>query len=273
MTIYRDGTLDIATNYSGGLRRQLSEDDLKALEKAFFAGGTDKVESSKSDEWFKLGLTSIFGRYRNFAIDQAAKKEIAFTSFLDDLIQKQMSTAIYRINCRWRFLIKDWKYGDMLPLDEAVDRRYRGVHRETLSKINVPSELWDEARERSGEVNLYFYRYKGGLYTIQFGTCTDGSTGTFACFLAAGGGKPVEDGRVWGIFEEWPNDLQIKLADIPAEGAMINSNGYSNGFGKGVEIPKSDVQKHSEFFKRFFNGGASYREGEYIYSGLQVWFH
>jgi len=272
MTIYRDGTVDIVTIGAGGLRRQLSENELKTLEKAFFADGTDNVVSSKSEGYFKLGLTTVFGKYRSFVVDQAAKRDIAFTSVLDDLIEKQMRTAIYRINYRWRLLIKDWKYGDTLPLDEAVDRRYRFVHWNALSQIKVPSELWDEARERYGEVNLHVYRYKGGFYTIQFGTCTDGSTGTWACYLAAGGGKPVEDGRVWGIYEEWPKDLQMKLEDIPKDG-LISS---SSLFGKGLDIPRSDVEKHREFFKALFNsgtGGASYREGEYIYSGLKVWIH
>jgi hypothetical protein len=272
MTIYRDGTVDIGTIGAGGLRRQLSEDDLKTLEEAFFADGTDKIESSKSEEYFKLGLTTVFGKYRSFVVDQATKKDIAFTSLLDDLIQKQIRTAIYTINYRWRFLIKDWKYGDTLPLDKAVDSKYRFEHWNALSKIKLPTELWAEARERYDEVNLHWYRYKGGLYTIQFGTCTDGSTGTWACYLAAGGGKPADDGSVWGIFDEWPKDLQLKLADIPRDG-LINSSSQS---GKGLDVPRSDTEKHREFFGHLFIGGtdgASYREGEYIYSGLKVWFH
>ena len=87
---------------------------------------------------------------------------------------------------------------------------------------------------------------------------------------SGGGGKPVEDGRIWGIVEEWPKDLQLRLEDIPMDG-LINNESLSGK--KGLDVPTSDVEKHREFFKRLFYGGASYREGEYIYSGLQIWFH
>lgn len=274
LSIFRDGTIDLGSFDAGGLRRRLAKSELDAVEKAFFAKGTDKIESTKrTGDYLTVGLITIFGKYRDLRVDESSKKEVPFFSFLDDLIEKQMRTAIYRINYMWRYQIKDWKYGDTLPLDQAIDRKYRFDHWDALAKVKVPSELWNEARERYGNVIPYYYRYKGGLYSIQFGTCTDGSTGTFACYLAAGGGKPVADGRIWGVFEEWPKELQTKLKNIPPNGAMVNANGYSNGFGKGLQIPRSDIERHSDFFKRLLNGGASYREGEYIYAGLKVWFH
>jgi hypothetical protein len=64
----------------------------------------------------------------------------------------------------------------------------------------------------------------------------------------------IDEGRIWGNFEEWPKDLQIKLEDIPRDG-LINS---SSVFGKkGLDVPRPDVEKHREFFERFLYGGAS----------------
>lgn len=273
LSIFRDGTMDLGSFDSGGLRRKLSKSELEALEKAFFDKRTFKIESSKTDEHFKVGLTTVFGKFRDLRVDESSKKDIAFFSLLDDLIQKQVMGASYRINYMWRYRIKDWQFGDVFPLDEAIDKGYLRKHWKTLSETMAPAMLFEEAKERLYEKHdpdsyAYFYRYKGSLYSIEFPTCTDRPTGSWACVRLAELGKPLEDGRVFMSFDEWPKDLRLKLEEIPRDGLINNEN----RFGKGVEVPTLDIEKHREFFDRLLRGGPAFCEGEYIYYGLKVWF-
>ena len=272
LNIFRDGTTDLASYDAGWIRRSLSQDELAAIERAFFASQADKIETSKTNEYFKLQLSTVFGRYRNLLIDESSKESNKFISLLDNLIKKQVRDATYRINYMWRYSIKDWQFGDILPLDEAVDThpKYLMQHWKRLSETKASTEFFEEAKDRYGYgMNLTFYRYKGRLYSFEFPICTDRPTGSWACFRLNEVGKPLADGRVWMNFEEWPKDLRIKLEDIPRDGLIDNSN----RFGKGLDVPKSDLEKHSEFFVRFLHERPSYREGDYIYYGLKVWFH
>jgi hypothetical protein len=273
LSIFRDGTLDLGSFDSGGLRRKLSKSELKALEKAFFDNRTDKIESSKTAEYFKVGLTTVFGKFRDLRVDESSKEDVAFFSLLDDLIQKQVLGASYRINYRWRYRIKDWQFGGAFPLDEAIDKSYLSKHWKTLSDTMAPTDLFEEARERlyekpNPDFYQYFYRYKNRLYSVEFPTCTNRPTGSWACVRLAELGKPLDDGRVWMSFDEWPKDLRLKLEEIP-RGGLINNE---SRFGKGVEVPTFDIEKHREFFDRLLRGGPAFREGEYIYYGLKVWF-
>jgi hypothetical protein len=265
--------MDMGSVDAGGMRRKLSKRKLDAIEKAFFDKRTDKIESTKTtEEYLTVGLTTIFGKYRDLRIDESSKNDVAFLSFLNDLIQKQMLTAKYRINYRWRYRIKDWQYGDVFPLDQASDRGYLNEHWKTLSETMAPSTLFEEAKERLYEKHdpdayAYFYRYKGRLYSVEFPTCTNRPTGSWACVRVSELGKRLEDGRIWMSFDEWPKDLRVKLEEIPRSGLISNET----RFGTGIEVPESDVEGHRAFFERLLRGSPIYREGEYIYYDLKVW--
>lgn len=270
LSISRDGRIDLISYEAGEITRWLSAKELAKLEKAYFESQTDKILSSTTDEYFKRSLSTVFGSYRHLQIDESSKDTNMFLSLLDELIEKYVRNATYRINYRWVFRIKDWQFGDILPLDEAAAEppKYLLANWKRLSETKAPPRFFEEAKQKYGFVAKNYYRYKGKLYYFEFGTYTDRPTGSWACFQANEAGTR-DLGKFTPGFEEWPSDLSIKLRKIP-QTTLIGDHEL---FGKGLEIPGSDFLRNRDFYSRFLRERGEYREGEYVYSGLKVWFH
>lgn len=270
MSIFRDGTLFINTHYAGGIRRKLSASELRRIEKAFFDSGSDQLSTSTSSDYFKYSLTTIFGKNRNVQIDYSSRTAKPFVQVLDGLIAMQLRKADYRITYRWRFEIKDWQYGDTLPLDQAADSGYDYIrrNRDRLSKLLVPKQFYEENKNANGStVSRFVYRFKGKLYHFSFASCTDRPTGSWGCYFAHRLGKIDTKGIVIGDHDEWPSDLKTKLHDIPSD-ALLTSDHY---LGKAMPIEQEDVAKHREFYKGLLGATAEFREGNFIYAHVRVW--
>lgn len=104
------------------------------------------------------------------------------------------------------------------------------------------------------------YQYKNKLYAFYLsGSCYDGTAGTWACFRATELSFAKIDSKTnWGYID-WPTDLGLRLSTISKDG---------------LDIPADEYMKHSAFYRPLLNGSRfMYREGNYIYQGINTRYH
>ena len=257
LTIYRDGTVlchDTPGNEMAN--KHLSEAELKALKRDYFAGQIDQIPSDPSIN-DGPGLFLFIDRNQKLDVKNPSVRLRTFLARLDSMIEGYIRDSTYRIRYIKRVAIKDWQYGDILPLDLAGGgdgRSYLDQNMERLSRIKAPPAFFKEAEDYDrGEGN--FYLYKGKLYWFTFPQCTIAPTGSWACVRVAElpYGKLRDD--VWG-YTQWPSHLGLKLSAVPEQG---------------LDIPKEEYDKHREFYNSLLLGSRfRYREGDYLFLGVQV---
>ena len=263
LTIYRDGTVicqDTPGNYI--TNKQLSEDELRKLTLEFEAAGIDHIASAKNLKEYDPALVSSIGKYHQLELQSPLPNLKRFLAQLDSLIEGYIDKATYRISYYRRFVIKDWPYENIIALDEITDAfgdAYRYKHQVRLSRIKPSASFMAEAVETCKD-SCVLYRYKNKIYAFYLSlTCSDGTTGSWACFRATElqFGK-IDSATNWGYID-WPINLGLKLNTI--------------GMG-GLDIAAREYTKNPAFYKRLLNGsGFMYKEGNYIYQGINTRYH
>lgn len=267
--IYRDGLVTIDTHASGGTSARLSLGELRQLENAFVESRSDRIGAAKANV-FDASLLTVFGKLRTVWLDPVTNGPNSFFGSLQKIIERLLDRAEYRITYRWRFKITDWQYGNVFPLDEAAKPGYEFIvkNRDRLSLLRPPEHFYEDAKERQGEVAKFFYRFKGKLYGFSFATCTDRATGSWGCFFANEVGKRDGTGKLFAAFDEWPEKLGVSLDQIPEEGRISSHQRLGNG----VAIPSSDFALHRKFYSQFLRSNGSFREGDFVYVDVTIWF-
>lgn len=263
LTIYRDATVlchDTPGNYF--TNKVLSNRELKRLLSEFTAAGINRLPSETNLKDFSPALISSVGRCQQLNITNPSPNLKRFLSRLDSLIERYINSATYRISYYRRFVIKDWPYESILPLDEITDTfgdAYRYKHRDRLSRIKPPASLIEETSETCKDYCV-LYRYKNKVYGVNLlASCSDGTAGTWACFrvVQLSFGK-IDNTTNWG-YVDWPSELGLRLEDVPKAG---------------LDIPAGEYRKHREFYTRLLYGSRfMYKDGNYIYQGVSTRYH
>lgn len=263
LTIYRDGTVlchDTPGNFI--TNRVLSNGELKKLISEFAAEGIDHLPSETKLKDYDPALISSIGKYQQLDLTNLPPNLKRFLARLDSLVEGYINDATYRISYYRRFVIKDWPYENIIALDEITDTfgtAYRYKHQVRLSQIKPSTSLMEEAVETCKD-SCVLYQYKNKLYAFYLSvSCTDGTTGTWACFRATelSFGK-IDSETNWGYID-WPTDLGLRLSTVSNDG---------------LDIPADEYRKHSAFYKPLLIGSRfMYREGNYIYQGIGTRYH
>ncbi len=260
LKIFRDDTIFISGLYGNEIRRRLSAKELKSIIEEYLTKRINKTPSDRQADYFGGRFLAVLSGYQSLNVENPSRNLKNFLARLDTLISNQFKNATYIIHYLWRYQIKDWQFGDIFPLDEAVADigAFLEENRQVLSLIKPPPDFLNEAKEYSGKINLNFYRYKNQLYGFEFPICTIEITDNWTCF------------RAWNVrHADWSENLQIKLRDIPP-----NSLPKDNLSAKGLDIPKAELEQNREFYTSFLLGSnLLYKEGDYVYEGLRVKFH
>ncbi len=260
VTIYRDGTVlcqDTPGNYI--TNRTLSAGELKKLSLVYFSEHIDLLPSVETLKEYDPTVVLSFGKYQRLDVASPTANLKRFLSRLDSMFEEYIQSATYRISYYRRFLVKDWAYQEIIPIDETDDyTAYRYKHRERLSQIR-PSPSFLKEAAASCQESCALYRYKGNIYGFEFANCSDGTTGTLACFQA----YEVPFGTIskqtnWG-YMGWPDELGARLSNVPVEG---------------LDIPADEYLKHREVYTALLRGSRFlYKEGDYIYQGVNTRYH
>ncbi len=263
LTIYRDGTIlcqDTPGNYIEN--KILSNDELKKLISEFEAEGINDLPFEAKLKEFDPALISSIGKYQQLGLANPSPNLKRFLARLDSLIDKYINSATYRITYYRRFLIKDWPYENIIALDEITDsfgNDYRYKHQARLSLIKPSASFIEETVETCKD-SCFLYQYKNKLYAFYLlNSCTDETGGTWACFRATelAFGK-IDSTTNWGYID-WPTDVGVRLSEIPKDG---------------LDIPADEYIKHSAFYTRLLTGSRfMYKEGNYIYQGINTLYH
>lgn len=240
---YRDNNNNVFTD------KQLTELELDDLLKLFSQAEFNNIGSDFSVSRYSPSLSLICNRYQPISLDKNTSQIKSITDKLDSIINSYQSQAIQKLTYNKRYAIKDWEHVSIVPLDEANKTTFRQENKARLSQIKPSESLKKEAED----FNTY-YRYKGKIYSVYFGSCVDGSAGTWGCFGAEELKTEVSGG---GRYKIWPSELSVQLKNVSANGAVI---------------PKEDYLAHKDFYDTLltWNDNLLFLEGDYLYQRLWV---
>lgn len=240
---YRDNNNNVFTD------KQLTEQELEDLLKLFSQAQYNGISSDFSVSRYSPSLSLICNRYQPISLDKNASQVKSITDKLDSIINSYRSQATQKLTYNKRYAVKDWEYESIVPLDEANKIAFRQENKARLSQIKPPENLKKEV----DDFNTY-YRYKGKIYGVYFGSCVDGSAGTWGCFGAEELKMEASGGRYYKV---WPQDLSVRL---------------KNASTKGTTIPKEDYLAHRDFYDTLltWNDNLLFLEGDYLYQRLWV---
>lgn len=240
---YRDNNNNIFPD------KQLTEQELRDLLKLFSRAGFNDIGSDFSVSRHSPSLSLICNRYQPISLDKNVSQVKPITDKLDSIINNYRSQATQKLTYNKRYTVKDWEYESIIPLDEANKITFRQENKARFSQIK-PSE---SLKKEVDDFNTY-YRYKGKIYGVYFGSCVDGSAGTWGCFGAEELKMEVSGGRHYKI---WPSELSVKLKNVST---------------KGIIIPKEDYLAHKDFYDTLltWNNNLLFLEGDYLYQRLWV---
>ncbi len=232
-------------------------DQLSNLIKEYKVSALENAAPDPSINQYNAGFISTIANLQTMDLGHRPVTSEKFFNYLNSLINDFLDQAQYRIYVNRRTPIKNWQYGEVLPLDQIDQTDLGGTlvysrdNKERLSKLRPPQSFFEEAVYRSGKFTPFFYRYKNEIYGFQFAQCTDRPTGTWACFQAwklkrGGVNESPQPNCI-----EWSEKLPIKLGEIPSEG---------------TDISVADKVQNIKFY-RLFLGGSNIKclEDNYIY--------
>lgn len=240
---YRDNNGNIFVD------KQLTEKELEDLLNLFPQSKFNDVASDFSVSRYSPSLSLICNRYQPIPLNQNSSNLKPITDKLNSVIDSYRSEATRKLTYNKKYIIKDWEYESIVPLDEANKITFRQENKARLLQMK-PSE---SLKKEVDEFNTY-YRYKGKIYSVYFGGCVDGSAGTWGCFGAEELKTEVSGGRHYKI---WPQELSVKLKDVSAGG---------------TKIPKEEYLAHKDFYDTLltWQDNLLFWEGNYLYQRLWV---
>ncbi len=240
---YRDNNNNIFAD------KQLTEEELGNLLKLFSQTNFDDVASDFSVSHYSPSLSLICNRYQPISLNQNSSNLKLITDKLDSIIDSYRSEAMRKLTYNKKYIIKNWEYESVVPLDEANKITFMQENKVRLSQIK-PSE---SLKKEVDEFNTY-YRYKGKIYGVYFGSCVDGSADTWGCFGAEELKTEVSGGRHYKI---WPQELSVKLKDVSTSG---------------IKIPEEEYLAHKDFYDTLltWQDNLLFLEGDYLYQRLWV---
>ena len=266
LAVYRDGTVMIDGPYGRNrIQRRLNPSAVEALLRLYAEYEIAALPSDRKLEYNEPFISFSVPKYQELRTAKPAKNLRSFLAEVDRIADGYVRNATYRITWRWRYQIKDWLYGDILPLDLIAEGQRAGKillppgHWERIGQIKVPDSFFAQAAEQAGEMKRFYYRYKNKLYLFEFPFCTGAPRQSWHCYrVAEVNYKKVLFEPSWIVYDDWSADKNLRLADIPE---------------KGLDIPRAAFEADREFYQSFVNGPHSfYREGDYLYQGLTVTF-
>jgi hypothetical protein len=242
---YRDSNNNIFTD------KTLTKMEIDQVLKSFSSVNFDNIATDYNVSLYEPSLLLVCNRYQKIQVKGAANLDPVIAE-LDKIIESYRSSAEYTLEYDKKYLIKDWQYSSIVPLNQANVTTFRQQNRERLSQINPSAELLKEVEELTT-----YYRDESKFYGVYFGSCVDGTTGSWACFGANELKTKNPGSRYYDI---WPTKLSIKLKDVPREGISISSEEYN---------------AHKDFYDRLLAGNSNllFLEGDYLYQRLSVSLH
>jgi len=240
---YRDNNNNIFAD------KQLTEKELEDLLQLFSQTKFNDIASNFSVSRYFPSLSLICNRYQPISLNQNSSNLKLITDKLDSIIDSYRSEATRKLTYNKKYIIKSWEYESIVPLDEANKITFRQENKARLSQLKPPESLKKEV----DEFNTY-YLYKGKIYGVSFGSCIDGSAGTWGCFGSKELKTEVNGGRHYKI---WPQELSIKLKNVGTSGTTISKENYL---------------AHKDFYDTLltWNDGLLFLEGDYLYQRLWV---
>jgi len=240
---YRDNNNNIFAD------KQLTEKELEDLLQLFSQTKFNNIASDFSVSRYSPSLSLICNRYQPISLDKNSSDIKPITDKLDSIIDSYRSEATRKLTYNKKYIIKNWEYESIVPLDEANKITFRQENKARLSQMK-PSE---SLKKEVDEFNTY-YRYKGKIYSVYFGSCVDGSAGTWGCFGAEELRTEVSGGK---HYKTWPQELSVKLKDVSTSG---------------TKIPKDEYLAHKDFYDTLltWQDNLLFLEGDYLYQRLWV---
>lgn len=261
LTVYRDGTVLCQDMPGNGIsNKHLTKAELNGLKSEYFVQQINRIPSDAGISEYGPGIFLSVDHYQKLDINNPPAKFETFLARLNSMIESYVQSATYRIKYIRRADIKDWQYGDILPLDLAADENGRAWLNQNLEKLSriKPSPAFFKEAEDYDKGRGDFYHYKGKIYSFTFPICTDRPTGSWACFRAAELPYGKLRDNYWG-YKVWPSDFGVRLSAVPNEG---------------LDISKDEYYKHKVFYTSLLLGSRfTYREGDYLFQGVQVNYH
>lgn len=240
---YRDNNNNIFAD------KQLTEKELEDLLALFSQTKFNDIASDFSVSRYSPSLSLICNRYQLIPLNQNSSNLKPITDKLNSIIDSYRSEATRKLTYNKKYTIKNWEYDSIVPLDEANKITFRQENKTRLSQMK-PSE---SLKKEVDEFNTY-YRYKEKIYSVYFGSCVDGSAGTWGCFGAEELKTEVSGGRHYKIF---PQELSVKLKDVSAGGTKVS---------------KEEYLAHKDFYDTLltWQDNLLFLEGDYLYQRLWV---
>lgn len=240
---YRDNNNNIFTD------KTLTNSELDNILKQFSLVSFDKIPTDYEASLYSPSLVLVCNRYQKVNLKEEVSNLNPVLHSLDAVIQSYQANAKYTLTYDKKFTIKDWQYVSIVPLDQANNISFRQQNKERLSKMKPSAELSKEVED----FNTY-YRYDGKLYGVYFGSCVDGSAGTWGCFGAEELKNQNQGGRRYNI---WPTELSTKLKDVSRSG---------------TDISKEEYQNHKDFYDKLltWDDNLLFLEGDFLYKRLSL---
>ncbi|HEU5330230.1 MAG TPA: hypothetical protein VFU78_19225 [Thermomicrobiales bacterium] len=243
-TIYRDRYGDSCPDM------QLDRHALDALRAVFAQARFNDLASDYTVSDYDSSLLLIADRYQAVRLTADLRAVEPVTAALDTLIANCRSRATSTITYMARLTVRDWAYASLITPDSVYNTRLSPDRKAALAQVTPTPEFREELQHS-------VYRYKGKLYGVGFGSCSDGTAGTWGCFDAVEYVFGAHGPRRYWL---WPQNLGIHLWDVPPGG---------------LDLPAAEYPAHQSFYDTLFASEDSvyYLEGEFLYQRVIVHQH
>ena len=250
LLVFNDGKVFYRDNNNNTFTdKTLSASELNDILKQFAVVNFDKLSTDFETSLYSPMLVLACNRYQKIPLTGNLSNVQPIIAELDKVIDSYRSNAKYSISYNKKYVIKDWQYSSIVQLDQANNISFRQQNKDKLSKIKPSPGFYKEVQDFNT-----FYRYGGKLYGVYFGSCVDGTAGTWACFGAEELTSQTTGGRRYNI---WPSELSVKLKDISPSGA---------------DIPIEEYKAHKDFYDKLltWDDNLLFLDGDMLYQRLSV---
>lgn len=250
LLIFNDGKVFYRDNNNNTFTdKTLTSSEFNQILKSFSSANFDKISTDYEVSLSNPSLLLICNRYQKVSLTANATNLKPVLTELDKVLESYSSNAKHKLTYNKRFIIKDWEYASIVPLDQSDVVTFKQQNKERLSKMKPSAELLKEVEEFDT-----YYRYNGKIYGIYFGNCVDGTTGTWACFGAEELKNQTTGGKRYNL---WPTELSVKLKDASPDGISISSEEYKS---------------HKDFYDKLltWDDNLLFLESNYLYQRISV---